>query len=159
MYLVSGVYIQDRESLALKAVPIEGMTVVVRRQLAQVMYYGMLWPDASALLGQYAGEFIDASGRSRITDALVLPGRFEFTKQYLHQQWQIHYSLRPFPDGDWVGTYESPEVGSGITRCKLTALEDSFFDLDVLAKELGHPLYEPPITEPLGRRKGRGHRE
>ncbi len=133
-------YFQNQEWLDLALDPREGNVAVVRAGLVGLMYAGFIQQDPEGLPGELIGRMQDHFGQSVLAGIVISDQRMDFVKQYekTHRiRAPIAYVFRMRDGNTWVGEYSGDKVGSGITRCVLTEVDETFFDSELLVKLLG----------------------
>jgi hypothetical protein len=123
--MLSGIFFQHQKWLEIGMGP-EGSAVFIEEGLCQFAYAGFIYSDRHNLLGACAGGMIDRFGPSVLSEILLLPEDISFNKQYSHSNNPpIKYSLKK--QGEfWTGTYSSPKVGTGNTRCLINEIPKDF---------------------------------
>jgi len=129
IYGIVGTFFQAGKSLGIvHGAESEGGThVEVQHQAASHAFSGHFGIQEGYDYG--GGNMLDEFGPSRITVTLKGEDEMTFEKHYQGRP-MIWYSLKKREDGIWDGTYENPELGTGIARCKLIELDESMFNIN-----------------------------
>lgn len=136
VFLIQGVFFQTREGLGTTWDLRDGLIAVIRSRIGQFMYSGAIWedPPGSRVL---TGRTQDHFGIADLSDIHLGVREVRFKKQYGRRSYCIDYSFKLRDGSNWLGAYNSPEVGSGVTRCVITPVPDEFFSHEELVKRLG----------------------
>lgn len=126
MFLIHGVFFQEQQWLGARIVPIEGIVAVIESGLLFSMYAGLICgeernPD------RLAGGMIDHYGESTLSEIDLVPEKqFAFTKKYNRRSDSIRYNFTTRHSDLWIGTYEGPLVGRGVTHCYVKEVPKDF---------------------------------
>jgi hypothetical protein len=136
LYLIQGVFFQERSGLGLGYVPGgEGYVAVIERGLCQYLYAGEIHRDPGLALGGLAGTMRDQFGESALSRIWISETRLHFQKKYCHREDVIEYSFSKRADGLWEGVYSGKVVGQGTTRCILNRTPEDFLQPPETQKE------------------------
>ena len=127
MILIQGVFFQNQEWLDLATKPVDGVVAVIKRGLIFMLYAGVIKLNSDPI-PQLEGEMFDYYGISTLSDITVNETGLSFTKQYKNRPDTIRYTFTDREGITWAGRYAGEAVGSGISRCVITEVGDSFMD-------------------------------
>jgi hypothetical protein len=127
LYLIQGVFFQERQSLEVAHLPVEGAVAVVRDCLHHFMFAGILEVDPEKVLSGYRGAMQDYFGESQVSNGRLTEDTLYFTKKYQHRSDTIEYKLTKEDSRTWVGEYNGLVTGTGRVRCLLTPITSDFF--------------------------------
>jgi hypothetical protein len=140
MYAIQGVFFQNQEWLSTAFLPGEGLSPVIKTGLIYTIYSGVISinPENPA---QLVGGIIDHYGESILTDIIIVEGssaaEISFTKKYVKRPDLIRYTFKIRDGVTWVGRFDGPKVGSGVSRCLLTLIPEDFFSPEQCVRLLG----------------------
>lgn len=122
--LIQGFFFQNRSWLG-TGMQDGDVVGVIKSGLCRFMFSGIIFPDPdtpSAL----AGVMVDDFGDSVLTQVVILPDSFSFTKKYERRPDLIHYAFRK--EGSlWVGGYTGSATGRGGAKCIITEVPKDLF--------------------------------
>ena len=136
--MIQGVFFQIQDCLGLGYdAETHDIGVFVREELFRFMYAGMIWIDQSHPLKPLIGALEDQFGKSVVSEISLLGDRLHFIKRYDNRNDQICYTFTRQPDNTWAGEYMGERVGTGVARCILTEVDESFFESTSIMEFLG----------------------
>ncbi len=135
--LIQGVFFQNQEWVGLGMRPGDGVVTVMHSGLCQFVYGGVIWQDPKNALGALIGHMQDSFGQALLSDIYASDHTLRFVKQYRDRDDTIQYTFEKKDDLGWIGEYAGKEVGTGISRCVVTEVEDGFFDPRSITQILG----------------------
>ncbi len=142
LWLIQGVFFQNRSNLDIGYQNGIGESVMIRTDLCRFTYAGMIGLDPVSNEGNLIGMLQDYYGHSILFDVVVSDEEVGFTKRYVDRDDFITYTFRVKDGQTWVGEYAGSDVGTGISRCILTSVEDSFLlpesILALLGRDVAH---------------------
>src|SRR3989344_3524944 len=99
MWLIQGLFFQNQEWLDVERVPIDGNIVVIKSDLIQTMFGGIIYPDTKRAIHTLTGEIFDYFGLSVLSDVFVSEGQeVRFVKKYTRRNDLIEYSFKSTKD-------------------------------------------------------------
>jgi hypothetical protein len=135
-YFIQGVFFQNNEGFDVALDPREGIVTVIRRELFRYVYTGYIQKDAENE-GVLVGEMQDFFGHSQLHKIFISDNQISFTKNYNHRMDWIVYMFTKKDCDTWVGQYDGPATGTGISRCIVTEVNDEFLSPEAILKILG----------------------
>lgn len=121
IYLVQGVFFQQRTNLGIEIVAIKGAVPVFREEQVRDMFAGVIFWDVQT--ADWMGNFEDQVGPSSLGDVDFQTDWLCFDKYYISGQGgRIHYEFNLAGGGLWVGQFSGAEVGNGNANCVITPL-------------------------------------
>ncbi len=134
LFLIQGLFSQEQQRFGIGYKPGIGEAVFVKPQMIQCFFSGFIGPQPE-IAGEFpgmTGMMQDHYGEAEIADAMVTDESVSFTKIYIRRGDPIFYEFTKKEGDDWLGTYKGPAVGKGLAKCRITLVEDTFFDLTSL---------------------------
>jgi hypothetical protein len=124
LFLIQGVFFQNRSWLDLGMKPGEGVVAMVCNGMCDFIFSGVLeyLPD-----GALRGVVYDVLGEAELSDIALSESELRFTKKYAQRIYLIQYKFTKQEDGTWIGEYTGSETGSGKSRCVLIKISQDFF--------------------------------
>ncbi|MEK9131715.1 MAG: hypothetical protein AAB447_02275 [Patescibacteria group bacterium] len=144
MFLIQGVFFQNRQYLGLACVPIEGAVVTINEGLFQTMFAGIIFSDQRQSRNNLRGYMLDTCGESVLKDISVSDREVSFTKHYDRRKDIIKYSFTVKHGNTWIGQYSGDAVGVGLARCMITEVDDDFLLPNIPAELLDKPAHMWP---------------
>jgi hypothetical protein len=130
LFLINGLFFQEQQRFGIGYKEGVGEAVFIKPQMIQCFFSGFIGPkpDTEDEYPGMNGMLQDHYGEAQISDALVTEESISFTKTYVRRGDPIFYEFTKKEGNDWLGTYKWPAVGSGLAKCQITEIEESFFD-------------------------------
>lgn len=125
MYLIHGVFFQNQEWLSTTHRSPNDQGPLIESGITYEQYAGAIYRPADP--NQLVGVMTDRWGASEITNFVMTESVLCFTKKYVNRSDLIAYAFKLRDEMTWVGEYDGPEVGSGISQCVVTKVADDFF--------------------------------
>jgi hypothetical protein len=82
------------------------------------MFSGILFPNSDAPHG-LSGKLTDHFGDSNLSEVELASDSLKFSKCYERRSDMIRYAFSKCGT-IWIGTYDGPVTGGGLTRCIIT---------------------------------------
>ncbi len=103
----------------------------------ECLYAGILKMNFAGK-GHHLGALEDYFGKSDLNEIVFTDTKLEFVKKYYGRDDKIHYSFEKKDKEFWIGTWKHSiyNYNKGVTWCLLTPIEEKFFDLFKVKKQL-----------------------
>jgi len=126
LYLIQGIIFQNGNLLGTSYKPGIGIAVTIQKSMLFGIFNGIVGP--SVLEGVYGGHMNDKWGESGITDFQIIDDELSFSKHYKDRP-PINYFFNKKENNTWIGSYQGKDCGTGYSKCIITEVDESFFDL------------------------------
>jgi hypothetical protein len=134
---VHGIFFQPTFNFGIVLNPQIGEMAAIIPVINQAAYGGMILFEEDKTEGG-VGELQDYYGKSELTNAILTPSDFSFTKRYVRRSDLITYTFKKVGT-IWVGSYSGSATGKGGSRCILTPIEEGFLHYEGLEEFLPNP--------------------
>ncbi len=134
LYALQGIIFQQGKIFGTAYDQSIGIVATIKDAMIFAMFHGIVGSSKDNEKG-FCGSMNDKWGESKITNFRLSDSELSFTKQYLIKG--MPYTGRPVIEyvfdkkegGIWFGTYSGQDCGEGKSKCVVTKIKESFFDV------------------------------
>ncbi len=123
LYSIQGIIFQSGHTHGIGYKPGIGEAVTIQDAMIFAMYHGVVSEEETL-----CGHMHDKWGDSQVTNFKVSETELTFSKFYDRRP-EIRYRFIKKTDDVWFGSWEGEDCGTGQSKCILTPIDESFFEV------------------------------